>query len=206
MNGPRCVAIVLAAGASRRMGSPKPLLPLEGSTYLEQVLARLQAAGLVRPLVVLGHGAEEILERVDLAPAAAVIHRRWAEGMLSSLQAGLRQARRTDATAAVVAPVDVPRFDPATVRALMAARRSTRAPVVVPDYRGEHGHPVLFGRELWAELLRPRAGAGARAVVEAHRAELVAVPVDDPWVLRDADTPDEHERMVADASAERGGG
>lgn len=204
MTPSRAVGIVLAAGASRRMGTSKPLLPLDGQTYLERVLAGLQEAGLARPVVVLGHGAAAILRRVSLDPRTTVIHEGWARGMLSSLQAGLVRAARTHprATAAVVAPVDVPRFVPATVVALLEGYRRQGAPIVVPQHRGHHGHPVLFGHEVWPELLSPHPGRGARAVVDAHRDELLAVPVDDPWVLRDADTPRDHERMLAAESAD----
>lgn len=208
MSLPPSVGIVLAAGASRRMGSPKPLLPLEDETYLERVLARLRAAGLESCLVVLGDGADRIAAEVGLDADVTVVNPDWARGMLCSLQSGLRRAVEVlpRADAAVVAPVDIPRFAPETVRALIEARARTRAPVVVPVYRGEHGHPVLFGREVWQELLLPHPARGARAVVDAHRDELAGVVVDDPWVLRDADTPADHARMSgADGAGGAGG-
>lgn len=193
----RVAAVVLAAGGSTRMGRPKALLPLRGKTYLEVALGTLGSCDVEPLLVVLGSSAGDVLERVDLGRAVALLNRDWQRGMLGSLQLAVRHLidERPRATALLVALVDTPLFAATTVQALAQAFRGTGSPVVLPRHRGEHGHPVLFGRAAWDELLAASDGSGARAVVDAHRHDLVEVDVDDPWVLRDADTPAEHEQM-----------
>ncbi|HJO04414.1 MAG TPA: nucleotidyltransferase family protein [Acidobacteriota bacterium] len=198
MSLPNIVPVVLAAGASSRMGSPKPLLPLGESTYLGTILDTLAGAPVASPIVVLGHAAAEVLEAVDLREARAVVNENWGQGMLSSLQFGLRSLSdhgRVDAMLLVL--VDVPRFRGATIERLVAEFARAPSVLVVPTHAGEHGHPVLFARALFEELLRAPAETGARAVVDAHRADLLEVDVDDPWVIRDADTPEDHQRLIA---------
>lgn len=177
------------------MGSPKALLPLDSTTYLQTIFATLETAGVAPIRVVLGHGAAEILAAVALGDTAVVLNEGWRRGMLSSLQLGLRSLHATPAQAALVALVDSPRFSVDTARALVSAFEQSAAPIVVPAHAGEHGHPVVFSRALWPELLRAPAETGARTVVNAHRAEIHQVAVDDPWVLHDADTPAQHGAM-----------
>jgi len=197
MSLPAVVPVVLAAGASSRMGSPKPLLPLGERTYLGTILDTLATASVAAPLVVLGHGASEIVDAVDLQGSRVLVNEDWSQGMLSSLQLGVRSLLddgHVDAMLLVL--VDVPRFRTSTIERLVEEFTRLRSPLVVPTHAGEHGHPVLFARALFEELLEAPAAEGARAVVDAHRSELLEVEVDDPWVARDADTPEEHRRLI----------
>lgn len=139
----------------------------------------------------------------------------WRTGMLGSIQAGLRVLVDLESAAdrfpeseggvspifdgALVAPVDIPLFTASTVSELIRVRGRTGAGIVVPTHGGRRGHPVLFGRELWAELFDASAERGAVAVVHAHGEDRVEVAVADPWILRDADTPSDHRRLIADA-------
>ncbi len=179
------------------MGSPKPLLPLGDDTYLGAILKTLARAPVVEPLVVLGHSAAEVVAAVDLESAGVVVNEHWARGMLSSLQLAVHKLRDgSQADAILLVLVDVPRFCTVTVERLVSAFSRSRAPLIVPTYAGGHGHPVLFARALFDELLCAPTDHGARAVVDAHRADLLEVDVDDPWVVRDADTPDDHRRLT----------
>ena len=92
----------------------------------------------------------------------------------------------------LVTPVDVPLVLPATVRALLTAFAARRAPVLRATYLGRHGHPVIFGREVFDALRRADPAVGATAVVKAHAGELVDLEVDDPGVLHDIDGPDDY--------------
>ncbi len=200
MSLPLVVPVVLAAGASSRMGSPKPLLPLGEGTYLGTILQTLGRSPVAAPLVVLGHAATEILDTIDLQGSQVLINEHWARGMLGSLQLGVNVIRESDdADAMLLVLVDVPRFSAGTVQRLVEAFARAGAPVIAPTYAGGHGHPVLFARALFEELLNAPTDQGARAVVEAHRADLLEVDVDDPWVVRDADTPDDHRRLSGTA-------
>lgn len=202
MSLPAVVPVVLAAGASSRMGSPKPLLPLEDGTYLGTILDTLIAAPVATPVVVLGHRAPDIVDAVDLRGSRVLINKDWSQGMLSSLQLGVHAVLdrgRVDAMLLVL--VDVPRFGIGTVERLVEEFGRSRSPLVVPAYAGEHGHPVVFARVLFEELLNAPAAEGARAVVDAHRGDMLEVDVDDPWVVRDADTPEDHRRLTGAARA-----
>jgi len=181
------------------MGSPKPLLPVGGSTYLQHVLATLTRAPVGPVLTVLGCQAPRVIEACALDEDSVVLNEDWERGMASSLQAGLRalQVRAPDARAALVALVDTPRFAVGTVTALVTTFLRTAAPVVLPVHDGRHGHPVLFARTVWEALLRLGPDEPPSRVVEAYRDRLEEAPVDDPWILRDADTPAEHERLRA---------
>ena len=179
------------------MGSPKPLLPLGNSTYIETILATLSRARVHPVVVVLGHEAPRVQAEAGLGAAQVLVNDAWAEGMLSSLQSAVRALEGDPGVGGLlVALVDSPRFSHATVRALEHAWGTSSAKIVVPAYDRRHGHPVIFDRSLWPALLAAAPERGARAVVDAHRSGLVEVPVDDPWVLRDADTPAEHRRML----------
>ncbi|HEX6851126.1 MAG TPA: nucleotidyltransferase family protein [Candidatus Polarisedimenticolaceae bacterium] len=188
-------AIVLAAGASSRMGRPKALLPVEGTTFLGHVLATLRAAGVSTVRVVLGQHADEIRQHAALRTDVVVINPTPEAGMLSSVRHGVR-ALPEEVDAFLLWPVDHPTVMPDTVRKLVAAFREGGAPIVVPVHAGRRGHPVLFAARLKDELLRAPDSVGARAVVVAHEDGLRAVEVHDPGVLADVDTPEAYARIV----------
>jgi molybdenum cofactor cytidylyltransferase len=127
------------------------------------------------------HGGEAIL---NPDPSA---------GPVSSLQAGIRSLP-DEAAALLFAPVDHPLFSPATVRALIRSFAEFRAPLVVPAFEGWRGHPVLFGRALFPELLEEDLPEGARTVVRRYLETRLQLPVDDPGILADLDTPEEYRK------------
>ncbi|MFQ5743088.1 MAG: NTP transferase domain-containing protein [Acidobacteriota bacterium] len=201
-SGHKVAGLILAAGASRRMGFPKPLLPLAGRTYLEHILDTLATSPVDPTLVILGHRAEEIRAAVSWEFGRPLIHRGWRQGMLSSLQAGLRALetceagpRRDHVEAVLVALVDVPLFSLASVLALLMAFERTSAPILVPVHEGRRGHPVLFARRVWSDLHDAPAEAGAIAVVRRHAASVIEVQVEDEGILWEADTPEQHRRL-----------
>jgi molybdenum cofactor cytidylyltransferase len=178
--------ILLAAGESRRMGFPKPLLPYRGTTFLEHLLTVLQ--GRVNPLVlVLGAHADRIRAAVRIPDSVIVaINENYAAGQLSSLQIGIR-ALPADAEAAMVALVDHPCIDRALVERLISEWRENHPPVLIPTYNERRGHPMIFHRDLFAELLEAPLDQGARAVVRRHTVH--HVPVKNEGILHDLDDP-----------------
>lgn len=188
-------AVVLAAGDSSRMGRPKALLPIEGTTFLGNVLATLRASGVSTVRVVLGGHADEIREAVTLHRDVVVLNPTPEAGMLSSVRRGVR-ALPEEVDAFLLWPVDHPTVLPDTIRKLVAAFRSGGAPVVVPVHAGRRGHPVLFAAPLKDELLHAPDAVGARAVVALHEDAIRAVEVHDAGVLADVDTPEAYARIV----------
>lgn len=187
--------LILAAGASRRMGSPKALLEVEGRTFLDRLIALL-AAHCEPVIVVLGHDAGRIRRGSKLiAQARVVVNPEPDRGQLSSLQCGLREA--SGCGAVMYTPVDLPLVRPSTVAALIAAAGDwTVHRIVAPEYRGCHGHPVCISRELIPEFLALPEDSTARDVIHRWRHLTVYVPVDDAGVTRDIDDPDAYQRLV----------
>ncbi len=200
MSGSAGIAgLILAAGASRRMGSPKALLTIDGETFLDHLVAALEAH-CAPVLVVLGFHADRIRAGIRrTAGVTFVTNPDPDRGMLSSLQCGLAEVPPA-ARAVLFTPVDYPRIAPGTVAALAAEfARHPDAPVIVPTHEGRRGHPVLIHRDLAAEILALPPDAQARDVIRAHRPRTCNVPVDDPGILRDIDTPEEYAVLTAES-------
>lgn len=203
--------IVLAGGASSRMGRTKALLPIDDTTFVARIVSSLQQAGCARVLVVAGAALEEIEAEVRRrAQDTRVVHNPApGRGQLSSLQVAIEQFRNAadanrgrgaaeshdEPEAAVVALCDHPLVRVETVRCLIEAWRTSKADVVRPAFGGRHGHPVVFARRMFPLLLATDPETGARAVVRAPDVSRVDVEVDDPGVFVDVDTPDDFARL-----------
>jgi len=192
--------IVLAAGASSRMGRSKAALPLShaADTFLKRLGSTLLEAGLPRLTIVTGAFPDLLASAwPDHDRRVRAVHNpHWSSGQLSSILAGLDAVRAGDPDALLVALVDTPLVRATTVRALIDAWRATRAPIVRPCRGDQHGHPVLFDRALFAELRAADPARGAKPVVHAHRDTLIDLAVDDDGAFRDADTPDDYAAML----------
>lgn len=185
--------IVLAAGRSRRMGEPKALLPAGDGSFLARAVGALSDGGCGRVVVVVGtgEGAARIAREARDAGAEVVVNPAADAEQVDSLRAALR-ALPPDTEAAVVAPVDVPDVTAELVGRLVDGFRRSGAPVAVPALAGKHGHPVLFGRAVFGELLQDDLPEGARTVVHGHQHTLLEIPVD--RLPADLDTPEEYRR------------
>lgn len=201
-------AIVLAAGASSRMGQAKAALPLgsTGETVVARVVRTLLTAGLPSVTVVAGAHIDAVRAAMPaFEPRAGVVeHLGWAQGQLSSLLAGLAAVDDPQLEAILVTLVDVPLVRPESVAALVAAWRESRAPIVRPvdpsTSRGagaaRHGHPVVFDRAVFEDLRRAAPAIGAKAVFAAHAAGRLDVPIRDAGAYIDIDTPDEYRTVL----------
>jgi molybdenum cofactor cytidylyltransferase len=177
------------------MGTDKALLTYRGRTFLEHILATLHEAGLKQLTVVLGHHAEEIQRAAKLTETEVVVNQDYRRGQTSSLQAGLRALDQPANQAVVLCLVDHPAVSTHVIRKLVAAFEQSAAPVVIPTYQGQRGHPVLISRALFAELLALSANEGANTVVREHRHSTQFVEVDDPGVLVDVDDPNSYRQL-----------
>jgi len=188
--------IILSGGASRRMGTPKALLLFQGETFLDRLIRVLSAA--CHPIiVVVGQHADQIRSGISSARDVLFAENPDPErGMLSSLQCGLMLVPAA-AEAAMFLPVDHPNIQLSTIETLAARFCSDRAPVIVPTYAGEHGHPVCIARPLIAELLALPPAAKASDVIHRHVARTVYVPVSDPAVVTDVDDPAAYANLLA---------
>lgn len=195
---PAAGGIVLAAGDSTRMGRPKPLLRADGRTFLERAITVLLEGGCAEVVAVLSaDGAAE--EEARSAGARLVLNRATRSQQIDSLRLGLASLA-PESAAAVVLPVDHPLVRTATVAALIGHWRATAdsgatSPVIRPVHDGRPGHPTLFPRSMWTALMAPLP-QGARTVVEEGRHPTDDVPVADPGILADIDTPEAFARWV----------
>ena len=191
--------IVLAGGKSSRMGRPKALLPIgsSGETFFDRVTRTLLDAGVEEVIVVVGADADAIRAGARARSRVRIVDNPdYEQGQLTSLLAGLRAIDAVRSTAAMVTLIDVPLVSAASVRALIAVRRERGAPVVRPVSNGRHGHPVIFGCELFGELQRADPAQGAKPVVRAHAADMIEVPLDDEGAFTDIDTREDYERFI----------
>jgi len=186
--------LILAAGASSRMGRDKALLTYRGRTFLETIITTLREAGIERIAVVLGHHAEGIQQAVKLEGIEIVVNFEYERGQTSSLQAGLRALEQPDLEAVVLCLVDHPAVSAATVRKVIDSFHQSQAPVVIPTHQGQRGHPVLISFALFPELLALDTGEGANTVIRKHRDATHFAAVDDPGVLLDVDDPESYRR------------
>lgn len=187
--------LILAAGESRRMGSPKPLLQYRGETFLDRLIG-VFAQHCSPVIVVLGAAAGQVRAAVA-RDAAFVVNPGYLRGQLSSMQCGL-QAVPADREGVLFTLVDHPAVAVETVDALVtAASGDAQAPLLrVPRFQGRRGHPIWFSRQLIPEFLALPDTAGARDVVRAHAAETGILDVDDPGILADIDDPEAYRRLV----------
>jgi CTP:molybdopterin cytidylyltransferase MocA len=189
--GTSTAGIVLAAGAGARMGAGKPLMDDGGEPLVHRLVEALRAGGCNPVLVVAGGETAADVDRVATAAGARVVpNPDPASEQIDSLRLALRQLD-AGVQAAVVTPVDRPGLLAATVARLIEAHRKTGAPLVIPTWLGEPGHPTLFARSLFGELAEDDLPDGARTVIARHGEEAARVEVADPGVPVDLDTPED---------------
>jgi molybdenum cofactor cytidylyltransferase len=194
------VAVVLSAGESSRMGRPKALLPIQGIRFIEKIVTTLQSTRVDQILVVLGHNAEEMRRKVADLPVELVINPDYKQGQLSSLLAAIRTIESSRDAQSVdgilVHLVDHPFIEADLVNLMIDRFYETKKLIVLPRYGDRRGHPVLFSKRLFAELLGTPLDQGAKAVVHAHRQETLEIVTEDKGVTIDIDTPEEYRRHV----------
>jgi molybdenum cofactor cytidylyltransferase len=183
-------AAILSAGESRRMGTPKALLPYRGSTFLQHLIevTRHPRVGLTK--IVLGAGAQLIRDTLHLDEASVVINNEWEKGQLSSIQAAVRSLAAAGTDGMILCPVDHPLVSANLVAHLIEQFDSTGKLVVLPTYKGRRGHPLIFRASLYDELLQASATVGARQVVWAHRDEVLEVATDEEGIILNLNDPE----------------
>jgi molybdenum cofactor cytidylyltransferase len=190
-------AVVLAAGPSSRMGSPKQTLHFRGQSLLRRAALAALGAGCRPVVVVTGAHAELSRRELNGLDVREVLNASWESGMASSVRAGVEGLINADpdAAAAVLMLCDQPHVTAEVISCLVAAHRATRKSVVASAYGGDFGVPALFSRALFAELARLEGGAGAKQVIKRHAAETHFLPF--PRGEVDVDTPDDLSRLIA---------
>lgn len=197
MNYPvkHCAVIILAAGKSGRMGSPKQLLPYNGKTLLEHAAneAKLSNAGSVT--IVLGHAADEIIAGTRLSGVHLVKNENWESGIASSIIAGIKVLIREhpDTDAAILLVSDQPYIDSALLNQIIAKQQESDSPMVACEYDGGLGVPALFHKFLFSQLLALEGDVGAKKLI--HQNPNLVARVQFPLGHVDVDTPDAYRNL-----------
>ena len=188
--------ILLAAGGSTRLGSPKQLLVYEGRSLLRRAAETLLATGCRPVVVVLGAAAARLAPELAGLDVSTVINTGWERGMGSSLRLGLAAlSPGPEIDAVLLSLCDQPFIGPAVLRRLLAAQPVTPGcAIAAAEYGGTLGVPVVFGREHFAELAALPDDAGAKPVLQRHAAHVAAVPM--PEAATDIDTVEQYERLL----------
>ncbi len=184
-------ALLLAAGKSSRMGRCKQLLPLGNETVIARCLGTLQCGGVRDITVVVSEGGRDVAEAAEAFSARVVVNRDSGGDMASSVRAG-RAAVAEGFSGVIVALCDYPLVTPDTIAFLIRQHAEFPDCIIVPEYQNRNGHPLLFPRMILDEL---GDGMILRDVVRKDSARLHTVPVDDPGILIDMDTPDAYMRI-----------
>ena len=194
------IAVILSAGESSRMGRPKALLPIDGVRLIEKIVTALRSTRVGEIIAVLGHNAEEMREKISDLPVTIVVNPEYKQGQLSSLITAIRSIQSGENSQSVdgilVHLVDHPYINAKLVDLMIDRFEQTKKLIVVPRHQGRRGHPVIFSRALFPELLAAPVDQGAKTVVHAHRDQTLEIDTDDAGVTIDIDTPDEYQKHV----------
>ncbi len=185
--------VVLAAGASTRMGENKLLFDLGGEALVRRSVGRATAAGLDPVVVVLGHDADRVRSKLAGLPCRTVVNPDYARGINASLKTGIATLP-AETTAAVVMLADMPFVTTQMIATLVERYRAGSAPLVVSDYEGVNAPPMLYDRSLFPELLQMEGEGCGKQVVRRHRAA-AAVARWPAAALTDLDVPGDYDRV-----------
>lgn len=195
MNSSPVGLIILAAGASTRMGSPKQLLAYRGCTLIRHMVD-VAIASVCQPIaVVLGAHAERIKPEISDLSVQIVENQQWEEGMSSSIQVGLKAllAINPNLEAVIITLCDQPFVSSQTLDQIVEAYRYTDKPIIASEYAGTFGVPALFNCILFSELLALKSTEGAKQLIKRHIHEVFSVPY--PEGAIDIDTPHDYEQL-----------
>jgi molybdenum cofactor cytidylyltransferase len=189
-------AVVLAAGESRRMGTPKQLLPFGDRTILECVVDTLLTAGVGEVIVVLGHLADRVRAVIGNRPVSVVENASYRQGMLSSVKCGVR-AVGAGCDAVLFALGDQPHIAAAVVRELMGRYRQGAAGIVIPRYGSKKGHPIILNVPRYREaILHLPDDVGLNALIQEHTDDVCLIDMATEDIIRDIDYPEDYSREL----------
>ncbi len=186
-------AILLAAGRSERMGAFKPLLPFGETTVIRKCIQNLRGAGVEDIVVVLGHRAEDLQQAVDDLDVRFTINPDPTSEMSTSIACGLRELL-PEIRAVLIALTDQPAVPPDVIMAIVNEWTSGES-LVVPEFEGHGGHPVLIELRFRDELLKLDSAGGLRSFLRAHQEQVRRLPVNSAFIARDMDTWDDYRAL-----------
>jgi molybdenum cofactor cytidylyltransferase len=187
--------ILLAAGASRRLGKPKQLLPYNGQSMLQHNMNIASDSLAKQVIVVLGANAEAILSRINLEKVHIVINKDWEEGMASSIRRGLNELIKTSPSSegGIVMVCDQPYVTTSLLNNLVTAYQETGKPIIACSYENTFGPPVFFHKSMFPQLFQLKGDTGARKIIQKYANDVGIIPF--PKGNIDIDTPSDFESI-----------
>ncbi|WP_109488173.1 nucleotidyltransferase family protein [Occallatibacter savannae] len=189
-------AVIIAAGASRRLGQPKQLLTLNGETLLARCIRTARAACAGPVFVVLGAHRHQIETQVDLSAANIVVNDSWEQGMASSITAGVQalMEHEPDATGVLLLVCDQPAVTPEHLGRMFRAFRQNPTNVIASTYAGKRGIPAIFPAQAFQDLLALRGDQGARRLLAEADRSVAEIPLEGGEL--DIDSPEDASRLI----------
>jgi len=188
-------AIILAAGESKRMGTPKMLLPFNGSTMIENVISNVSHSKVDRILVILGSSACDIEKLIRTKSVNYCYNENYRDGMLSSVRCGLSNIP-PGFRAVMIFQGDQPLITPSTSDSVIDSYNLSGKGIVIPVFHNKRGHPVLIDKKYYNEIEKLSSSVGLRSLSYTFPRDVQEVAVNDPGILRDFDTYQQYERAI----------
>jgi len=188
-------AMVLAAGESTRMGSPKLLLPFGKKTMIETVVHNIINSKVNNTLVILGADTKEIEEKIKRFPLSISVNPHFEQGMLSSVQWGFQQLPE-DARAVLVALGDQPNISPTVADKIIDAFNTSKKRIILPVFNRNRGHPVLIDMKYRDEVNALSPDVGLRGLVYSHEEDILEIEVEASNILRDVDDIEDYKNEL----------
>ncbi len=194
----KIAAVIAAAGQSRRMGSPKQLLPWGDSTVIATVVQNLTLAGVEPVICVVGHRQAEVAAALVHTHAEIIFNADYAHTeMLTSYQTGIRRLLATECSGALIALGDQPHIPATVIQQVVEQARQTPEQVIIPSYNMRRGHPFYIPRTLWLALLALGNDDSLRTLLKRYPDEIGYVVVETDTILRDIDVPADYTALQA---------
>jgi molybdenum cofactor cytidylyltransferase len=187
--------ILLAAGSSSRLGTPKQLLQYEDETLLQHSLQVARASNVNPIVVVLGAKAELIMSRIDVGSSIVVINDKWQEGMASSIRCGINSLLKESPgiEGAILMVCDQPFIYPDLLLQLITKQQLTGKPIITSSYADTFGPPTLFHKTIFSELLQLKGDVGAKSILRLNASELEFISF--PEGVIDIDTDADYQKL-----------
>ena len=189
--------VIVAAGESKRLGTPKQLLPYQGDTLLNRLIANLKQASDFPIFLILGASSEKIIEEIGATDFSITINENWQEGMASSIRLGIQVAQKNvpNLEGIMLVVCDQPFIAVANIQALIKLQKNTNLPIAASYYANILGTPALFHKSVFPDLLKLSGDVGAKNIIQQRGTEVAKLHFEEGLV--DIDTPEDYQQLLA---------
>lgn len=184
--------LILAAGESRRMQSPKSLLSIGKKTFIEHIIDILREGNADPIIVILGHNADLIQKSANLNGTTVLINPDYPLGQLTSIQCGVRHLFNLPVEGVLICLVDSPLITAHLIHQLIQEGKKSEKGIILPTYKGRRGHPGLFMKKQFQNILDAPLDQGARWVIQQHSDELIEIPTEEEGVILNINTMEDY--------------